>query len=55
MLQAGPPKMRFHELRHSCATFLVENNIPPRTVMTVRGHLSLNVTMEIHSRMAGHR
>ena len=41
--------MRFHDLRHSCATFLLASGVPPRTVMSVMGHSTLATTMQIYA------
>jgi integrase len=37
--QAGlPPSFRFHDLRHSCASFLIADGVHVRVVMEVLGH-----------------
>lgn len=45
---AGLPRMRFHDLRHSCATLLLEAGIPLKVVAEVLGHSSPNVTQSIY-------
>src|SRR5436190_15029544 len=40
---------RFHDLRHSCATFLLAKNIPARTVMEILGHSNISLTMNTYS------
>jgi integrase len=38
---AGFPKLRFHDLRHTCITKLVETpDIPDHVIMSISGHLS---------------
>jgi integrase len=34
----------FHDLRHSCATFLLLQGVAERTVMEILGHTSLAMT-----------
>ena len=37
--------MRFHDLRHSCASFLATNGVHPRMVMAILGHADIRTTM----------
>lgn len=46
--KAGIRKMRFHDLRHSCATFLIAQGEHPRTVMDILGHSQIGTTMNIY-------
>jgi integrase len=47
---AGLPKaIRFYDLRHSCASFLVAAGVHPRQIMEVLGHSSIRVTMDTYS------
>jgi integrase len=41
-------KMRFHDLRHSCATFLIAQGEHPRTVMDILGHSQISTTMNVY-------
>lgn len=41
----GVPILTFHELRHSCASFLIAEGIPPRVVMEQLGHSQISLTM----------
>ncbi|NJN65373.1 MAG: tyrosine-type recombinase/integrase [Chloroflexaceae bacterium] len=51
--RAGLPKhIRFHDLRHSCATFLVAQGVHPRVVMELLGHSRFSLTMELYSHVA---
>ncbi|NTV65290.1 MAG: tyrosine-type recombinase/integrase, partial [Oscillochloris sp.] len=47
--QAGLPEtVRFHDLRHSCATFLIAQGVHPRVVMEILGHSQISVTMNTY-------
>lgn len=46
---AGLPDIRFHDLRHSHATILLEENVHPKIVSERLGHSRFNVTMDIYS------
>ena len=43
-----PDVTRFHDLRHSCATFLIAQGVHPRVVMQVLRHTKIATTMEIY-------
>lgn len=45
---AGLRHVRLHDLRHTCASLLLAQGVPPRVVMEVLGHSSLDVTMNIY-------
>lgn len=49
LARAGLPKRRFHDLRHSCATLLLVQNVAPRVVMEVLGHSQISLTMNTYS------
>jgi integrase len=40
--------LRFHDLRHSCATFLIARGEHPRTVMEILGHSQISTTMNTY-------
>ncbi len=46
---AGLRDIRFHDLRHSFATFLASQNIHPRVAMEMMGHSEIRTTLEIYS------
>jgi integrase len=46
---AGLPSIRFHDLRHACATLLVSEGVPIKVVQEVLGHSSVSVTMDVYS------
>lgn len=45
----GFPDMRFHDLRHSYATFMLAKGINPKIVSSVLGHSGVDVTLDIYS------
>jgi integrase len=42
--------LRFHDLRHSYATWLVDDGVPPTMVMRVMGHEKVTTTLELYAR-----
>jgi integrase len=40
--------IRFHDLRHTCATLLLARAVSPRVVMDILGHSQIAVTMNIY-------
>ena len=46
--KAGLSDVRLHDLRHTCASMLLAQGVPPRVVMEILGHSSLDVTMNIY-------
>jgi integrase len=46
---AGLPKMRFHDLRHSCASILLAQNVHPRVIMEILGHSEIGTTMNLYA------
>lgn len=42
---AGLPDMRWHDLRHSCASLLLAQRVPYRVVMETLGHSQISLTM----------
>ena len=46
---AGLPPMRFHDLRHACASLLLVQGVHPRVVMETLGHSQISLTMNTYS------
>jgi len=46
---AGMERIRFHDLRHSCATLLLVQGVSPRVVMEILGHSEIAMTMDTYS------
>lgn len=47
--QAGLPDMRFHDLRHTCASLLLAQGVPARMIMEILGHSKISTTMDLYS------
>lgn len=47
--RAKLPKMRFHDLRHACATLLLSRNVNPKIVSEILGHSSISITLDTYS------
>ena len=46
---AGLEHRRFHDLRHSCATLLLAQDVAPRVVMEILGHSQIALTMNTYT------
>jgi integrase len=46
---AGLRRLRFHDLRHACATLLLAQGVGPRVVMDVLGHSNISLTMNLYA------
>jgi integrase len=44
-----PAKMKFHDLRHVCASLLLANGVPVPVVAALLGHANPSITMSIYS------
>jgi integrase len=47
--RAGLPDIRFHDLRHTCATLLLSEGVLVKVVQEILGHSSVSVTMDVYS------
>jgi integrase len=46
--RAGLPKFRFHDLRHTCATLLLEQGVNANVVQELLGHSDIAMTLGIY-------
>jgi integrase len=49
LARAGLPRIRFHDLRHSCATLLLSEGIHPKIVSDLLGHSQIAITLDLYS------
>jgi integrase len=49
LARAGLPQVRFHDLRHTCATLLLSMRVNPKVVSGMLGHASVSITLDIYS------
>jgi integrase len=47
--KAGLLPIRFHELRHTCATLLLSRNVNPKIVSEMLGHATIAITLDTYS------
>jgi Phage integrase family len=45
----GYRRIRFHDLRHTCASLLLAQNVPARVAMEILGHSQLAMTTDLYS------
>jgi integrase len=46
--RTGLPPIRLHDLRHGCVSVLLSLGVPPRTVMEIVGHSTMEMTMTVY-------
>jgi integrase len=49
LAKAGIPRIRFHDLRHTAATLLLELGEHPKVVQEMLGHSQVGVTLDLYS------
>jgi integrase len=47
--RAGLRRVRLHDLRHTCATFLLAQGVPLRVVMEILGHSGIAITSDTYT------
>jgi integrase len=47
--RAGPPAIRLHDLRHTCATILLMVGKHPKYVQELLGHANISITLNTYS------
>ncbi len=48
LAQAGLPNIRFHDMRHSCASLLIAQGVPLEIVSRILGHSQISLTMNTY-------
>ncbi len=49
LAKAGLPQIRFHDLRHTCATILFQLGHHPKKVQELLGHANIGITLDTYS------
>ena len=52
--KAGLPKLRFHDLRHTAATLMLQEDINPKIVQERLGHSDISLTLNTYSHVLPH-
>ena len=47
--KANLPRIRFHDLRHTCATLLLGKGTHPKLVQELLGHATVAITLDTYS------
>jgi integrase len=50
--QAGLPRVRVHDLRHTAATHLLARGVHPKVVQDLLGHSTISLTLDTYSHVA---
>ena len=49
----GIPKISFHELRHTFATYAAKNGVDPKTLASILGHTNASFTLDTYTHVTG--
>jgi len=49
--RAGLRQIRFHDLRHTFASFLIARNVHPKRIQALLGHSSIKITMDTYGHL----
>ena len=49
LLKASLPNIRFHDLRHTCATLLLSKGVHANFVQELLGHATISMTLDTYS------
>jgi len=52
--RAGLPRVRFHDLRHTSATLMLQQGVHPKIVQERLGHSSISLTLDTYSHVVPH-
>ena len=47
--RAEMPRIRFHDLRHSCLSLLAAQGVPARVAMDIAGHSDIRLTLSVYT------
>ena len=47
--RSSVPKIRFHDLRHTAATWLLGARVNPKVVSEMLGHSAISITLDIYA------
>ncbi|HKD77521.1 MAG TPA: site-specific integrase, partial [Ktedonobacterales bacterium] len=50
----GLPDMRFHDLRHTCATLLLSRGVNIKVVSEMLGHSDIGITLRVYGHVLPH-
>jgi len=51
LTRAGLPRMRFYDLRHACASLLLSQGVPLRSIMELLGHSTITLTANTYTHL----
>lgn len=51
LAQAGLPKLRVHDMRHTAASLMIALGIPPKVVSEILGHSSTRLTLDLYGHL----
>jgi integrase len=49
--KAGLPRIRVHDLRHTCASLLLAQSVPYKEIQEILGHSDIRVTMNLYAHL----
>ena len=49
LTRAALPHMRYHDLRHSCASFMAAQGVPAVTAKEILGHSDIRLTLNVYT------
>jgi integrase len=52
LAKAGLPKSRFHDLRHSCVSFLNALGVDPKTASVIARHANVRTTLDVYTQIS---
>ncbi len=53
LVRAGLDRVRFHDLRHTCASLLLAAGTHPKVVQERLGHATIGITLDTYSHVVG--